>query len=184
MSTVRLSPTSYVVLGMIALRGPSTPYALKRAVSHSVGHFWQFPHTQLYDEPVRLTDAGLLNVDSEVSGRRRKIYSITPAGLDEVRSWLGKPAGQAFEIRNIAELKLFFSELGSSGDVKDLAAEQVGLHVRRLAEYEQMQARFSDRADLAQRMIPLDLGVALERTALEFWQGVLEGRSRQADTAT
>ncbi len=174
MSAVRLSPTSYVVLGMIALRGPSTSYDLKRAVSHSVGYFWQFPHAQLYDEPMRLANAGLLDLASEESGRRRKVYSITTAGLAELRAWLGKPAGQAFELRNIAELKLFFSELGSSGDVHDLAAEQVELHIRRLADYEQMRERFQDRPDLAQRMIPLQLGVALEQTALEFWQGLLE----------
>jgi PadR family transcriptional regulator, regulatory protein AphA len=165
---------------MIALRGPSTSYDLKRAVTHSVGHFWQFPHAQLYDEPARLAKAGLLDLESEDSGRRRKIYSITPAGLSELRAWLSQPAGQAFELRNIAELKLFFSELGSSGDVKDLAAEQIELHVRRLAEYEQMRAKFSDRPEVAQRMIPLRLGVALERTALEFWQGLLDDPSSAA----
>ena len=57
---MRLSTTSYLVLGMIALRGPSTPYDLKRAVSRSVGYFWHFPHAQLYSEPDRLADAGLL----------------------------------------------------------------------------------------------------------------------------
>jgi DNA-binding PadR family transcriptional regulator len=179
MSAVRLSPTSYVVLGMIALRGPSTSYDLKRAVSHSVGYFWQFPHAQLYDEPVRLANAGLLHLDSEDSGRRRKVYSITAAGLAALRVWLGEPAGQAFELRNIAELKLFFSELGSSTDVPDLAAEQVELHQRRLAEYEQIRERFGDSPELATRMIPLQLGLALERTALEFWQGLLDNPAHE-----
>ena len=54
MSTGRLSITSYVVLGMIGLRGPSTPYDLKRGIGHSVGYFWPFPHAQLYAEPERL----------------------------------------------------------------------------------------------------------------------------------
>jgi PadR family transcriptional regulator AphA len=158
-STVRLSPTSYVVPGMIALRGPSTSYDLKRAVSHSVGYFWQFPHAQLYDETVRLANAGLLDLESEDSGRPRKVYSITLAGLAELRTWLGEPAGQAFELRSIAELKLFFSELGSSGDVTDLAAEQVELHTRRLAEYEQMRARFTDRPRAADDPAPTRSGL-------------------------
>ena len=62
MSTARLTTTSYVVLGMIAMRGPSTSYDLKRAVGHSVGYFWPFPHAQLYSEPKRLVELGLLEV--------------------------------------------------------------------------------------------------------------------------
>ena len=182
MSTVRLSTTSYVVLGMVALRGPSTPYDLKRAVGHSVGYFWQFPHAQLYDEPARLTQAGLLDLESEESGRRRKVYSITEAGRAALRSWLAQPTGQVFELRDIAELKLFFSELGTTADVANLAAEQVGLHVRRLAQYEDMRARFGGRSDMAQRMVPLELGLALERTALEFWQRLLADQPDGAGT--
>jgi DNA-binding PadR family transcriptional regulator len=174
MSTVRLSPTSYVVLGMVALRGPSTPYDLKRAVGHSVGHFWQFPHAQLYDEPARLAKAGLLDLDCEAGGRRRKVYSITSDGRAALRDWLRQPAGEAFQLRNIAELKLFFSELGDPEDVRTLAAEQISLHEKRLTEYEAIGARFQARTDVAQRMIPLRLGLELEHTALRFWRQILD----------
>ena len=71
-SQVRLGPVSYLVLGIVALRGPSTPYDLKRFVQLSIGHFWPFPHTQLYAEPARLADAGLLEEMREESGRRRR----------------------------------------------------------------------------------------------------------------
>lgn len=77
MSTPPLSTTSYVVLGMIALRGPSTSYDLKRAIGHSVGYFWSFPHAQLYSEPKRLTRLGLLDLHEENAGRRRKTYTLT-----------------------------------------------------------------------------------------------------------
>src|SRR5258708_11019329 len=46
-AAVRLSPTSYLVLGLIGLRGASTPYDLKRAVSRTVSYFWPFPHAAL-----------------------------------------------------------------------------------------------------------------------------------------
>jgi DNA-binding PadR family transcriptional regulator len=158
---------------MVALRGPSTSYDLKRAVGHSVGYFWQFPHAQLYDEPARLAEAGLLDVECEADGRRRKVYSITTAGREALRDWLRQPAGEAFQLRNIAELKLFFSELGDPEDVKSLASEQISLHEKRLAEYEGMNDRFATRTDVAQRMIPLQLGLELERTALRFWRRLL-----------
>ena len=60
MSTERLTPTSYLVLGLLAREGPSTPYALERHVEATLGHFWSFPHTLLYSEPARLAEQGLV----------------------------------------------------------------------------------------------------------------------------
>ena len=89
MSTeVRLGPVSYLVLGIIAMLGPSTPYDLKRFVQRSVANFWPFPHTQLYAEPKRLAEAGLLEETREESGRRRRHYAITETG----RQRLGRVA--------------------------------------------------------------------------------------------
>lgn len=171
MSTqVRLSTTSYVVLGLIALRGPSTPYDLKRAIGHSIGYFWPFPHTQLYTEPARLADEGLLTLHTEEAGRRRKTYTITQAGRDAVRAWLQQPTHERLELRNPAELKLFFSELGDPHDVQALAREQASLHEQRLAELNTIADRFQGRTDLAPRLIPLTLGRRLEQAALGFWR--------------
>ena len=117
MSTGRLSTTSYVALGMIGLRGPSTPYDLKRGIGRSVGYFWPFPHAQLYAEPERLERMGLLAVQPEDSGRRRKTYSLTESGRNALREWLAAPTNEHFQMRDIAELKLFFNELGDPGNV-------------------------------------------------------------------
>src|SRR5437867_3648743 len=102
MSSPRLSPTSYVVLGMVALRGPTTPYDLKRAVGRSVGYFWRFPHTQLYDEPARLAENGLLQVAQENDGRRRRTYTLTEAGLSALQEWVREPTAEHFQLRDIA----------------------------------------------------------------------------------
>lgn len=174
MSTARLSTTSYVVLGMIALRGPSTSYDLKRAVGHSVGYFWHFPHAQLYSEPKRLARHGLLEVDEEGDGRRRKTYSITDDGRKAVRDWLAQPTDQHFELRDVAEIKLFFNELADPEDVARLARDQVAQHEERIAEYEAMQERFGNNPDVAQRMITLQLGLEMEHAALRFWRHLAE----------
>lgn len=172
MSTTRLSTVSYVVLGMLALRGPSTSYDLKRAVGHSVGYFWPFPHAQLYSEPKRLAKAGLLHVTSEDEGRRRQTYEITEAGLEALRRWLSEPTREQMQVRDIAELKLFFSELADEDDVLALAREQVKQHEQRIATYEAMEERFGGRPDVAKRLIPLRLGLEMERAALRFWQSL------------
>ncbi|TNC20225.1 PadR family transcriptional regulator [Amycolatopsis alkalitolerans] len=172
MSSVRLSTTSYVVLGMIALRGPSTPYDLKRAVGRSIGYFWSFPHAQLYSEPKRLEEAGLLDLEEERHGRRRKLYTITAEGRAALRDWLAEPVNAHFELRDVAEIKLFFNELAGPDDVASLAASQIEQHERRIADYEDMKAKYGDIDDVATRMVTLELGLGMEHAALEFWQRV------------
>jgi PadR family transcriptional regulator AphA len=189
---VRLSTTSYVVLGMIALRGPSTPYDLKRAVGHSVGYFWHFPHAQLYSEPDRLAELGLLALSVEDAGRRRKTYSLTGPGHDALRDWLAAPTDEHFQMRDVAELKLFFNEVGDPENVAALAAEQCAQHETRIAVYEDMVARFGDDPAAQPRMITLELGLEMEYAALRFWRALRRGdldglrreraaRSRNAD---
>jgi PadR family transcriptional regulator, regulatory protein AphA len=169
---VRLSTTSYVVLGLIALRGPSTSYDLKRATGRSIGYFWNFPHAQLYSEPARLTQAGLLEMSAEDAGRRRKTYSITDAGMAALRAWLAEPVNAHFEMRDVAEIKLFFNELASQEDVARLAEDQITQHERRIGEYEKMEQQYGDVPGVATRMITLGLGLAMERAALDFWRQV------------
>lgn len=172
---VRLSPTSYVVLGMIALRGPSTPYELKRGVRHSVGYFWNFPHAQLYSEPDRLTALGLLERDTEDAGRRRKTYSLTDEGRRALRDWLASPTEEHFEMRDIAELKLFFNEAGDPANVAALARDQIRQHQDRIADYEAMVRRFGPDETRRPRMLTLELGLEMEYAALRFWTALKEG---------
>src|SRR5437016_14596498 len=108
MSNDKLTPTSYVVLGLVGLLGEATSYDLKRLVSFSIGNFWSFPHSQLYAEPERLVQMGLLSERREEGGRRRRIYSITDDGRNEFRDWLADPTGESVEIRDPGALKLFF----------------------------------------------------------------------------
>ncbi|UOY03769.1 PadR family transcriptional regulator [Blastococcus sp. PRF04-17] len=170
----RLSPTSYVVLGMVALRGPSTSYDLKRAIQRSIGYFWPFPHAGLYSEPQRLEKLGLLSADSERDGRRRRTYSITDAGMREVRAWLAAPTNEHFQLRDVAELKLFFNELGEPANVGRLAREQIEQHEQRIRVYEDMQERYGRVPSVARRMVTLRLGLEMERAALRFWTALRE----------
>lgn len=169
MSTPGLTTTSYVVLGLIGLRGPSTSYDLKRAVRRSVGFFWPFPHAQLYSEPRRLAEAGLLDVSTEDTGRRRQTFSLTEAGRRALRTWLAEPLTEPMQVRDVAELKLFFGELALESDMLALAREQVRQHTERIRVYEDMDQRFGRLESLASRLVPLRLGLRMEHAALDFW---------------
>ena len=169
MSTPVLTPTSYLVLGCLASAGPSTPYELKQAVNAGVGFFWSFPHSQLYSEPVRLAEAGLLHEEREESGRRRRVFSLTDAGHAALRQWLATPTSELPEIRDIALLKLFFGAHAEPGQIAGLAAQQREAHRARLALYEAL----SQPADPSPAAATLGLGLSFERAAIAFWTTIL-----------
>src|SRR5207247_1991272 len=106
MQEIQLTPTSYVVLGLIAQAGEATPYELKQMAHASVGQFWSLPRSQLYAEPARLAAAGYLVEDREQAGRRRKRYALTAEGREALAEWIQTPTSRLTEIRDLAFLKL------------------------------------------------------------------------------
>ncbi|WP_343065862.1 PadR family transcriptional regulator [Flexivirga oryzae] len=157
------------MLGLIGLRGPSTSYDLKRAIGRSVGYFWPFPHAQLYSEPRRLADVGLLDVATEDGRRRRQTFSLTASGKQRLQEWLAEPVTDPMQVRDIAELKLFFAELSTEQDTLELAQEQIKQHTERIATYDAMLVRYDEIPEVQARLVPLRLGLRLEHAALDFW---------------
>jgi DNA-binding PadR family transcriptional regulator len=171
---IRLTPTSYIVLGFLDAMGEATPYDLKQAVARSVGNFWTVQHAQLYSEPERLAAAGHLTEEREETGRRRKRYRLTPRGRAALRQWLAGPVHTVAELRDPGLLKLFFG-----ADPAALAASQLEAHRRKLAEYEALaDVEMPDGMRLA-----LESGLGHEREYVRFWQRLAKGaatRSRPA----
>ena len=165
---IRLTPTSYVVLGLLARTGaPTTPYELKQIVAASVGHFWGLQHAQLYTEPERLARAGLLTEDREQGGRRRKRYSLTAQGRAVLKEWLETPTAETVELRDPGLLQLFFG-----ADRKRLARTQLEVHRERLRAYEGW-SQFADQMDEGPRLA-LEAGVDHERRYVRFWKRLAE----------
>ncbi|MEU3986722.1 PadR family transcriptional regulator [Streptomyces sp. NPDC026672] len=170
----RLSPTSHVVLGLISLRGPSTPYELETAVQKSVAYFWTFPHSQLYRECDRLVDFGLLTVHREAGGRRRKVFDLTDRGAEALRAWLGAPARGIFEMRDEAVLQLFFSDQLPPERLVELARHEAAQYERRLRTYADIAAAELPRHGQDRRMAPLRLGIRLAEVFQAFWTEIAE----------
>lgn len=174
-----LTPTSYVVLGLLAREGQSTPYDLKRHIAATIGHFWSFPHALLYKEPARLVELGLVTEEREEDGRRRRLFTITEAGRQALRAWLDRPARQPTELRDLGLLQLFFVDLESGPAMQAIAHEQLARHREQLAVYETAQQLDGDgdgtptsRSLEQWRRVTLRLGVLYEQVAVEFWAGV------------
>jgi PadR family transcriptional regulator, regulatory protein AphA len=182
MSTQRLAPTSYLVLGLLAREGPSTPYALERHVAATLGNFWSFPHALLYSEPSRLDALGLVTETRELEGRRRRHFAITSAGREALQAWLEQPADAPTELRDRGLLQLFFMDLGSDEARLRLAQAQLAIHRAKLAAYEG-DARLERRGDTSApglrtvehwRGATLPMGLLYERAAVDFWTSVAD----------
>ncbi|MEK6250912.1 MAG: PadR family transcriptional regulator [Actinomycetota bacterium] len=105
---MELSPTAYVILGMLRT-SPKSGYEIKAIVDHSTRFFWAASYGQIYPELRRLAKAGLIEgTAAPRDGRRRTVYKITPEGRKELRAWLREPP-TAFETRDEGLLKLFFA---------------------------------------------------------------------------
>jgi PadR family transcriptional regulator AphA len=174
MSTPSLNPISYVVLGIVASRGPSTSYDMKKLVGTSISFFWDFPHAQLYREPQRLAKLGLLDESQEDRGRRQRVFTLTPAGREALDTWLIAPDPGKVEIRDPALLKLFFGRLVSPDDIAALAEAQVAAHRATRGRYESVLARYGSRPELAYQLAPLHIGAAYEEAYEAFWTRLLE----------
>jgi DNA-binding PadR family transcriptional regulator len=190
MSTERLTPTSYLVLGLLAREGPSTPYDLERHVRATLGNFWTFPHTLLYTEPARLAAGGLVTESRDAGGRRRRVFTITPTGLEALGTWLARPSAAPTELRDRGLLQLFFADLAPAEGRLRLAEQQLAIHRAKLAAYEEdaRLERGSAGSGRGQRTVEhwrgetLRMGLLYERAAVEFWTGVVEN-ARDRSTA-
>jgi PadR family transcriptional regulator AphA len=103
-----LSPTAYVILGMVSTE-PRSGYEIKAVVDDSVRFFWAASYGQIYPELKRLSEAGLVEGSDLPRGeRKRTVYAITENGEAELVAWLRQPPETA-EMREEGLLKLFFS---------------------------------------------------------------------------
>jgi PadR family transcriptional regulator, regulatory protein AphA len=191
MSKERLTATSYLVLGLLAREGPSTPYDLEQHVRATLGNFWSFPHTLLYSEPPRLAALGLVTETRETEGRRRRNFTITPAGRAALATWLHQPSGAPTELRDLGLLQLFFADLASGEARLRLAEQQLAIHRAKLAAYHedarlersQGEPRRGQRTVEHWRGETLPMGVLYESAAVDFWTSVVVKARAAADAS-
>jgi DNA-binding PadR family transcriptional regulator len=159
-STLRLTDTSYAVLGLLEHCEPATPYQLKQIAQESIFHFWTIPHTQLYTECARLAEGGLLDERREETGRRRRLYRLSGAGRKALREWRADPRTDLYELRDPGLLKLF-----CGADPAAVAEVQLEMHERRLRRYNELLA---EGLPMGVRLA-LESGIGHEREYIRFW---------------
>lgn len=113
----------YAILGMIS-RQPLSGYDIKKAFAESTALYWSGNSNQVYPALLALRQEGL--VASEVQQQDRypakKVYSITPQGLTELRAWLLSPP-EAPRTRSTFLTQLAWSHLLTDEELQALLGQ-------------------------------------------------------------
>jgi DNA-binding PadR family transcriptional regulator len=175
-AAIKLSPTSYLVLGMVRL-GVSSGYAIKKAADGSTQNFWPISLALVYPELARLEEGGLLRRRSDPrGGRARSAYSITAKGEKALVAWLRSPKVAPIQIRDEAMLKLFLADALEPEDQLALVAslrERNRERKRALAEEAVPRAEALQAHGIRYVAVAARLSADLLRYA-ESWLGRLE----------
>ncbi|HEY5847442.1 MAG TPA: PadR family transcriptional regulator [Microlunatus sp.] len=117
-----LTPTSYAILGLLAIK-PWTTYELAKQMDRTLNRFWPRAKSKLYEEPKKLVRTGLAVATPGAHGRRpRTVYSITSSGRRALAAWLStESGGPVFESEHI--LKVFYARNGTSDDLLSTLAQ-------------------------------------------------------------
>src|SRR4051795_2625573 len=173
---IRLTGTSYAVLGLIDQAGEATPYELKRRLEESIANFWPVQHTTFYAEPARLAAAGYLHEDQEEGGRRRKRYTLTDAGRTALAEWLAPTPFTPPQVRDEQMLRMF---LGA--DPRPLVEARVEWHRDKLAELEGYLAEVRAAGGPAGVEGSLIAGTAYHRLLGDAFAAFLAGGTRAVE---
>ena len=110
----KLSPTSYALLGLLT-RGPQSAYELNQAMQSSLLRvFWPRAASHVYSEPKKLLAHGFVTEQEEHNGgRKRTVYTITPAGREELSAWLASEGSAELRSQSEFMLKVILANEGS-----------------------------------------------------------------------
>jgi DNA-binding PadR family transcriptional regulator len=180
---IRLTGTSFAVLTLLELLGPSTPYDLKQALEQSIENFWPVPHTTFYAEPARLARGGYLSVRQEQGGRRRKLYTLTESGRRALDEWVRAAVVAPPQYRDEGVLKIF-----AGADPQPILRNQREWHRAKLAELEGYLEGLGDEQSLQGVRTSLVVGTTYHRQLLESIGRLVadaeDGSARQAATGS
>jgi DNA-binding PadR family transcriptional regulator len=172
-AAARLTGTSFAVLTLIELLGPSTPYDLKQALEKSIANFWMVPHTTFYAEPTRLAEGGFLSEQQEAGGRRRKVYSLTDRGRSALEDWRSSAELTPPQLREEGVLKIF-----AGGDPLPIFRARCDWHRAKLSELEgYLEAVTGEDPTWDGVRASLQVGVAYNRMMLEAMERFLESQA-------
>lgn len=186
-----MSPSNrsrYTVLACLSVR-PMSGYDIKRFLEDTVVHFWSESFGQIYPSLKALEAEGaVIGRDEEGDGGRpRRVYTLTEAGLSELRTWLAEPPAPVVPRYEIS-LKLFFGDQMSLETALEHLRAHRERHATLLAQYRGYEAHVQGELEASRTSTVREAtdGAAATgtggRPALPHRLAVLRGGIRYSET--
>jgi len=169
------------ILGFLSYR-PLSGYDLKKIFDSSVRHFWYADQSQIYRTLATLTEEQLTTVEVVNQSEKpdRKVYHITPAGLNDLRGWLLGP----FPLQQSHSgplVQVFFSGKLSDEEVVVKMNEAAAIFRGVLDRYNQVPQVVGDYIKMVGSpreayfwMSTLDLGIETMKTQLVWAEKIID----------
>ena len=169
---MELSPTAYVILGMLGMR-PMSGYDIKGLVDNSTRFFWAASYGQIYPELRRLKDGGLIAGATEPGSRRgRTVYRLTAEGRTQLREWLATDP-EAFETRDEGLLKLFFAAGSGGRDAAGALAAKREHHERIAERLRELEPKVAE-SDRGFQYLVLSYGIECNQWAAQWCERAMK----------
>lgn len=170
----------HAILGFLKY-GPKTGYDLKQMFEMSVRYFWSARQSQIYQTLNGLEKRGWATVELVRQDDRpnRKEYSLTDAGREELRHWLGQAQPNP-PIRSPFLVQLFFSGELSDDEVLAVLEEKAQELRDVLALFETgpvAQPVYAKHVPKRERFfwyLTLDYGIESARSSLQWIESAIE----------
>ena len=123
-----LPATSWAVLGMLTYGEELTGNDLKKWADCNLGFFYWSPSiSQVYAELKKLESINLVEsrVVSAPGVRGKRLYSITQAGTDAVRTWSREAPVEVTVLKHGVMLRLWMGHLNEPGRLKALVQAHI-----------------------------------------------------------
>ena len=129
----------YAILGLLS-REPLSGYDVAGRMRARVSFFWEARHGQIYPELARLEEKGMVSHQLVEQRERpdKKMYEITPAGLNALKDWLTEPP-TPHAVRDELVLKAYSVWLVEPDNALTLFRDEQRRHEERLLEYERIE---------------------------------------------
>ncbi len=123
-----MASTSWALLGLLSYEHELSGYDIRKWIDWSMRFFYGSPaYSQIYSELKKLEGLGLVTSRVENSGgaRNRRLYKITPAGLEAVTKWANESPADPPSLKHAPLLRMTFGHLTNPAKLKEILAEHV-----------------------------------------------------------
>lgn len=170
---------NHTILGMLNCK-PSTGYDLKKIMHESSFMPWSGNNNQIYKALLELDDNAFVTSElcPQDGSPSKKVYTITEAGLSELKKWL-RSAPEMFEVKKPILIQLAWADLLSNEEIDELLGKyEQELRGQMFIEQTKSQSSFFNQGKTPRESAIWDL---INQNILLSYQSELEwvGRARE-----